>query len=124
MTSTVRHYQELKNQEPIMEDCFFAFSNEQFKKGIEKHNLKDKKILNGGMGLYGTMEGIEKFMKFYDDISTRIGKECNPQDVYDYEFDNHECSITMDDTQVMELLKSYFGEDVKVKRKYRAWCTN
>lgn len=113
------NYQEIKNQQPILKDCFFAFSNKQFDEGVTKHNLEGKKIYRGYGGLYGTKEGIEELMNFYDNINERIGKECDPQYVYDYEFDNHECSITCDDTEPMMIVLGIFTEEQcrNVKRK-------
>ena len=116
--TTLQIYHNLKNQQPQMKDCFFSFSNSQFEEGVKKHNLEGQKLYNGGQGLYGTKEGIENFMNFYDNISKEIGLKCDPQEVYEYEFDNHECSYTNSDEEVMEILKCYFGDDVKVKRRY------
>lgn len=104
-------YKELKDQHPQMPECFFAFSNSQFTEGIEKKNLKDKKILNAGSGLYGTKEGLDEMMKFYEDNSKKISKQCTPQEVYDYEFWNHECEYTGLDIEAIEIVKSYFGEE-------------
>ena len=84
------NYQEIKNEQPILRNCFFAFSTEQFNEGIEKYNLTGQKIYRGFGGLYGTKEGIEELMSFYDNLNNRIAKECDPQEVYDYEFGNHE----------------------------------
>ena len=114
------NYQQIKNEQPILRECFFAFSKEQFNEGIAKHNLADKKIYKGYAGLYGTQEGINELMNFYDKLNERIAKECNPQEVYDYEFDNHECSITCDDTDAMKIVLGIFTEEqcMNVKRKH------
>lgn len=116
----MKTYQEIKEEQAVMVECFFAFSNEQMKEGREKMGLVDIKIYSAGMGLYGTREGIKNFMGFYDQQSKRIGEECDPQKVYDYESDNHECSYTCDDHEAIELVVSYFGKEraKTVKRKY------
>lgn len=113
-------YQEIKNQQPVLENCFFAFSNEQLAQGLEKFNLDKKDILSGGAGLYGTKEGINKLFAFYDSLTTRIGENCEPQAVYDYEFSNHECSYTNDDQEAMKIVLGYFTADQcsEVKRKF------
>lgn len=113
------NYQEIKNQQPVLRDCFFAFSTEQFNEGVKKHNLEGQKIYRGHGGLYGTSEGINELMSFYDNLNERIGKECDPQEVYDYEFDNHECSITCDDTEPMKIVMGIFTEEqcLNIKRK-------
>jgi hypothetical protein len=113
-------YSEIKSKHPELIECFFAFSNEQFKEGIQKAGIADKKIYNGGAGLYGTKEGIQKFMSFYDDQTKEIAEKCNPQDVYNYEFNNHECSYTNDDTDAIKIVVSIFGEEKAktIKRRF------
>lgn len=113
------NYQEIKNQQPILRNCFFAFSKEQFNEGIAKHNLEGQKIYSGIGGLYGTHEGITELMNFYDNLNTRIANECDPQEVYNYEHGNHECSYTNDDSEAMMIVISTFTEEqvMNVKRK-------
>jgi hypothetical protein len=114
------NYQQIKNQQAPLKDCFFAFSKEQYNEGIAKHNLEGKKIFSAFGGLYGTKEGIDELMNFYDELNKRIGKECDPQEVYNYEYDNYECSITCDDSEAMMMALGYFTEEQcrKIKRKY------
>ena len=114
------NYQQIKNEQPILRDCFFAFSDDQFNEGIKKHNLEGKKIYRGYGGLYGTKEGIDELMAFYDNLNTRIANECDPQEVYNYEFSNHECSYTCNDSEAMMIVISTFTEEQakNVKRKY------
>lgn len=115
-------YQQLKdtiaNHSP--ENVFFAFSEQQYKEGMQKKNIPpDAKILAAPMNMYGTQDGIDNFFKFIDDVSEQISKECEPQDVYDYEYVNHECSIVYDDHEAIEIVVNYFGADRarQVKRK-------
>lgn len=114
------NYQEIKNEQPVLRECFFAFSKEQLEEGIKKHNLEGKKIFRGVGGLFGTEEGIKEFYGFYDKMTKRIGQECNPQEVYNYEFDNHECSYTNDDTESMMICLSYFTDEQckTIKRRF------
>jgi hypothetical protein len=115
----VKHsYQAIILKDPPMIDCFFAFNNKQFEEGIEKCNLQGKKICSHAAGLYGTREGIEKFLEGYDKRDEIIKKNCNPQDVYNYEYYNHECDYTNDDRKVLDIVERIFGENVKIKRKY------
>ena len=113
-------YQEIKNEQPILNECFFAFSNKQFEEGMKEKNLEGKTIYRGTAGLFGTYEGLKELMAFYNSISDRISKECNAQEVYDYEFDNHECSYTNDDSEAMMIVLGYFSDEecMKVKRKF------
>lgn len=113
------NYQQIKNEQPILRNCFFAFSKEQLNEGIAKHNLEGQKLFSGYGGLYGTNEGINELMNFYDNLNTRIANECEPQEVYDYEHGNHECSYTCDDSDAMMIVISTFTEEQakNVKRK-------
>ncbi len=115
-------YSELKNINPELFECFFAFSDSQYNEGIAKHNLEGKKIFRGFGGLFGTQEGIAKLYADYDAIAKRITDECDPQEVYDYEFANHECGYTCDDSEAMKIVISHFPSEkyelVKRKHKY------
>jgi len=104
-------YTELKDIEPELFECFFAFNQTQFAEGINKSGIRGKKICRAKGGLYGTREGILKLYSEYDAISKRISEECDPQEVYDYEFCNHECDYTHDDTEAIKLVVSYFGDE-------------
>lgn len=114
------NYSTIKNQQPVLVDCFFAFSNSQYTEAIEKHNLQDKKILRADGGLFGTKEGIEKLYSDYQAISDQITEKCDPQEVYNYEFDNHECSYVGDDEEAIKIVSSYFSDEkaMLVKRRF------
>ena len=45
--------------------CFFAFDKKQFEDGKEKAGIKDEKIYAAGSGLYGTLDGLKKFLAAY-----------------------------------------------------------
>jgi hypothetical protein len=116
----MKTYKEIKSQQPVLFECFFAFGNDQFKEGKEKAGIVDKKIFDGGHGLYGTQEGIKKLFDDYDKIDQEIADNCNPQDVYDYEFTNHECSYTNDDESAIKIVVGIFGKEKakEVKRHF------
>lgn len=104
-------YNQLKNRHPVMEECFFAFSDSQVAEGIKKMGLEGKELFNGGFGLIGTREGIKKFMEFYDNNSKEIAANCDPQEMYECEFYNHECEYNHDDTEAIKLVVATFGEE-------------
>lgn len=118
-------YAEIKNQQPVLFECFFAFSDQQYNEGIAKNNLEGKKIYRGFGGLFGTQEGIKKLYDDYDAITKEVAEKCDPQEVYDYEFSNHECSYTYDDSEAMKIVISYFEPEQynAVKRRYMC-CSN
>jgi hypothetical protein len=54
----------------------------------------------------------KRFFKFYDDSRAAIPKECDPQEVYFYEYNNHECMIAWDgDKEAYDLIVGYGGKN-------------
>lgn len=113
-------YAQYKDKHPELWECFFAFSNEQIAEGIKKHNLEGKELFNGIGGLIGTKEGIKKVYAFYDNLNKEIAANCDPQEVYNYEFINHECSYMNDDTDAIKIIAATFGDEIAktVKRRF------
>ena len=126
---TLARYRELTNSHP---DCdkhgiFWAFSNKQFEEG--KAKMKElglytdgQKIYSIGWGGYGVnKELIDKYFSFYENRKKTIAQECEPQEVYLYEWSNHECGYTCDDTAAFAITKDIFGKEraSKVERFYK-----
>lgn len=113
-------YSDLKRKDPVLWECFFAFSNEQFAEGKAKMIPEGKTITRGPHGLFGTQEGIAKLFADYDAKDAQIASECEPQEVYAYEFNNHECSYTNNDSEAFAIVERIFGKEraKTVKRKY------
>lgn len=117
---TLALYRSLKEDfQPEMHDCFFAFSDQQLQEGMAKFNLKREQLVSYGGGLIGTKQGIEDFFSQYDEPDRRIKAECAPQEVYFYEYNNHECMISWDgDLEAIKIIIARWGADVarKIKR--------
>jgi hypothetical protein len=113
-------YLELRDKHAEMKDCFFAFSDDQLDKGIEEYHLEGKQICRAGNGLYGTKEGIEDFCNFYANNRKEIAEKCNPQEVYNEEFVNHECSYVGNDKEAFDIVTDYFGDEraLELKRAF------
>lgn len=125
MENTINIYKGLRDEASShnFEGIFYAFSNEQFNEGLKRiEGLRegDEKIISCGGGLYGLKKYIDKMFNYYDEVNKKIAEQCNPQDVYDYEYANYECCIAYEgDTNAIELVLDLFGEERtrKVKRK-------
>jgi hypothetical protein len=93
---------------------FFAFSGKQLLEGLEKFGYKKPDIVHvnyPGLGLYGPREKCRAFLDEYDKRAERVARECNPQDVYDYEFGNYECDYTGTDEEAIGIVVSTFGKE-------------
>lgn len=117
---TIRRYIEITNEHPNTDDydCFFAFGTEQFERGynnlVAKGKIKDgDKLAGTSYGLYGKREKIMDYLGFYDRSLSRIKDECDPQEVYFYEYNNHECMLSWDgDEEAINKVIGHFGLDV------------
>ena len=86
------------------------------------HNADGEKLVRLGGGGFATKDGAKRLLEFYESIDAKIKAECDPQEVYVYEYNNHECCIAWDgDLEAIKIVLSLFGEEAarKIKR-YRA----
>lgn len=116
---TIKRYRELRDEQSKVNvhryDVFFAFSNSQFEEGLKKiRPLKDgEKLVRIGGGGFGTKDGAERLFKFYEEIDAKIKAECDPQEVYFYEYNNNESMISYDgDTEAIKIVVGLWDEDV------------
>lgn len=93
---------------------FAAFNKEQFKEGYDKmkpHLAEGEKIISVGAGCFFSKTGLELFNKANSGIKQRIKNECDPQEVYCIEYNNHECMFDYDgDAPAMAIIIEYFGK--------------
>lgn len=94
---------------------FFAFNKEdfdkQYKQMLESGIIKkEDKIYYDNYGLFGIVNGFEACGRFIDDKNARIAKECDPQEVYFYEWNNHECMYA-DDSDAFAVVCKLFGNE-------------
>jgi len=93
---TLKRYKELSEQHAPAKGWFAAFSDKQFSEGLS--DLISK--------------GLKAMVDFYRERDKRIAEECDPQEVYCVEFNNHECMIAYDgDLEAMRLCIDLFGAD-------------
>lgn len=119
---TIDRYKELQKEKENIDcfsyDCFFAFSNQQFADGLKKiRPLKEgEKLVSVGAGMYGTRDGVDKFFAAYDEFDAKIKKECDPQEVYFYEYNNHESMISWEgDAEPLKIIRRIWGKEIASK---------
>ncbi len=102
-----KHEKELNEFKGI----FFAFSNNQFKEGMEKLGLTvddTKKIYSLGAGGYILKEKSKAFHDMFAQFSNRMETALKEEkfllDALTYELQNHEYCITGDTTQTFDAL--------------------
>ncbi len=92
--------------------CFFAFSKEQFEQGKRNAHIPEgEKILSAGAGLYGTDSGLDAYAAEVMSFDARIKAECDPQEVYFYEYNNHECGLSGDEYIPFNLICRIWGRE-------------
>lgn len=122
---TIDRYVELVNEESNVDiskfDMFVAFTVKGFKEEAKKIRplKKGEKYVSIGGGIFGTRDGVDKYFDFLKSIDKKIAAECDPEEVYVYEYNNYESAIAYDgDMDAIKTVASYFGWDVakKIKR--------
>ena len=101
---------------------FFAFSNDQFKKGLLEHKIaKDIKMVSMGAGMYcpksNAKDVDESLHTIYKESIIEDMKQGN-QKVILRELYNHECFYTGDITDCVEKLSDYPITEEEIKNVY------
>lgn len=117
---TIKRYRNINKTHPDPDSygVFFAFNKEQFNESVNRLERlgtlpKEAKLCAAGYGLYGTRNSITEFLNAYKHRDKAIPKECDPQEVYFYEFDNHECMYSWDgDSEAIKIIINIWGADV------------
>lgn len=128
---TIKRYCELVNERNSIDttkfDIFFAFSDKQFAENSKKiRPLKDgEKYVSIGAGGYGTRDGVERYFKALSEYRERIKSECDPQEVYCHEYNNHESFLSWDgDMGAIQVIIDTFGADVaKSIKRFSVECS-
>lgn len=125
---TLDRYRELSNDHANVErlGCFFAIGDKEFNRRlaalIERGVVSSvNDIISGGNCLYGTPQGIAAVRDYYDKRLKLMAAECDPQEVYCYEFNNHESCISYEgDAPALRHVIDIFG--IEAARKVKRFC--
>lgn len=96
---------------------FFAFSDQQFEEGYNR--LADRGFISKGdkiykckNGAYGTQNSLKAFFDSYARRDDEIKAECDPQEVYFFEYNNYECMYAWDgDKEAYYIIVELWGEE-------------
>lgn len=118
---TLKRYHELNAMHPKEDDyaVFYAFNGKQYAEGIERliaggyiRRGEENAVIGFGGGGYGTEDGIDGFLGFYKQKIKMIADECDPYEVYCYEYNNHESFLSWDgDMGAIQIVIDYWGAD-------------
>lgn len=82
-----------------------------------------EKIINFTNGGFATPKGLKLMEEYWASIDQRIREECDPQEVYYYEYNNHESCINMEgDTDAIEIILNIYGEEIARSIKRYSKC--
>lgn len=123
---TIDIYKSLRYRQPNADEygVFFAFSEDRFNEGynhlIELGLIKDgEKVVRSSRipeMFCANKELLKKWWQFYYDNDKEISEKCNPQEVYFYEYNNHEAMINYEgDLEPIKIVASLFGREVAKK---------
>lgn len=117
---TIGRYLELRREQVEMEvekyRCFFAFDKRRYEQGVKAIGLKDgERVVQFGFGGYGAEEGVKRMLARIKEIDGMIREDCDPQEVYCYEYNNHESFLAFDgDVEAVRIVEGIFGSEVAV----------
>jgi hypothetical protein len=104
-------YKELSVLQAPAEKVFFAFSEKQFLEGLKKIGATREEVVSGVGGVIGREADVREFHAFYEKNLERMAKECTVDEVFRHEWWNHECGLTGDYEEAMQITKDIFGDD-------------
>ncbi|MCM1503368.1 MAG: hypothetical protein NC115_12010 [Bacteroidales bacterium] len=117
---TIGRYKALKKEKQDVDlrkyNVFVAFNQETFDREMKriKPLLEDgEKLVRIGGGVYGTREGYRRLTEYYDSVQEKIRQECDPWEIYLYEWNNFECCIAWDgDEDAIKEICRIWGDEV------------
>lgn len=115
---TIARYMELLNRHPDADEygVWFAFTDARFQAGYarmrEAGKIKEGDRVCRDGSLFGTEAAILAFYAAYDRRREMMAAECDPQEVYFFEYNNHECMFGWDgDKDALDAVERIFGKD-------------
>ena len=110
----------------ISKNVFFAFSDKQFKEGLEKFNIKENEVadklyryVGGGFMLKSAAQEEKQILKRQHRIQNKyFNNYKNLVDALEYEMNNHECGYTGSYAEGLYAL-GYSWKDLEKNKRLR-----
>ena len=120
--NTLKRYAEIREKTRTFhhKGMTYAFGEKQTKEALDRlrPQLKEgEKILYNSYGMLATPEAYEAWKQALNEEREAVARECDPAEVYAYEYNNHE-SMYSDDEIPFGIVCDYFGKEraSKIKR--------
>lgn len=116
--STIERYIELemKQYNYSNPEIFIAFTKEDLEDKAEQRGLDLQEVFHFRYGICGTEKGYKQYLDDMKAIRKSIAAECNPQEVYYYEWNNHECHINLEgDLEPANIIRRIWGKETLAK---------
>ena len=98
---------------PEKSRVFYAFSEKQLEEGMAENGYTDKTALRQSQ--CGAIGSATELASYWREVNYRLAlfgaivrQYFRPEEVYIYEFGNHECSYTWDDTEALEAVREFW----------------
>ena len=90
----------------------YVFGQDQWRDYLKRHNLTEEQakatLIGDGFGGIGTKEAFKARDEYFDSVTKKISEQCNPDEIFEYEYWNHECGYTGDWSEALKITKAYF----------------
>ena len=90
----------------------YVFGQDQWQDYLKRHNLTKEQaeatLISDGYGGIGTKEAFKARHDYFESIEKEISKQCNPDEIFEHEYWNHECGYTGDWSEALNITQCYF----------------
>jgi hypothetical protein len=129
---TIDRYHQLREYENTRDvtvlGLFFAFNKQQFAEGLAECQAvgsikRDDKIWAFGAGCYGTESAWLALGKAHKNVNRAIAAECDPQEIYLYEYNNYECMFGGDEPAMRKIIDIFGIKAAQRIKRIDAYAT-
>ena len=90
----------------------YVFGQDQWRDYLKRHNLTEEQakatLVGDGYGGIGTKEAFKARDEYFKTVEKEILEQCNPDEIFEYEYWNHECGYTGDWSEALHITQAYF----------------